>query len=158
MDGGSWHCTGHLMQEKDVQKGKMVAWGGLTNSWEKKRKWKWRCCHVQLFVTPWTAVYQAPLSMGFSRQEYRSGLPLPSPTGPHSCQSEWISNLFSHFCSFAYELNPGTAHNWPSFDPRPTPYIWKERHARYLVIQGNEKKGKGREGGKCCSFYISPRV
>ena len=29
--------------------------------------------------TPWTAAYQAPLSMGFSRQEYWSGLPLPSP-------------------------------------------------------------------------------
>ena len=35
--------------------------------------------HVQLFVTPWTAAYQAPPSMGFSRQEYWSGLPLPSP-------------------------------------------------------------------------------
>ena len=35
--------------------------------------------HVQLLVTPWTAAYQAPLSMGFSRQEYWSGLPLPSP-------------------------------------------------------------------------------
>ena len=33
----------------------------------------------QLFVTPWTAAYQAPLSMGFSRQEYWSGVPLPSP-------------------------------------------------------------------------------
>ncbi|KAM7247603.1 hypothetical protein CapIbe_001556, partial [Capra ibex] len=30
-------------------------------------------------VTPWTAAHQAPLSMGFSRQEYWSGLPLPSP-------------------------------------------------------------------------------
>ena len=29
---------------------------------------------------PWTAAYQAPLSMGFSRQEYWSGVPLPSPT------------------------------------------------------------------------------
>ena len=34
---------------------------------------------VLLFVTPWTAAYQAPPSMGFSRQEYWSGLPLPSP-------------------------------------------------------------------------------
>ena len=33
----------------------------------------------QLFVTPWTAAHQAPLSMGFSKQEYWSGLPLPSP-------------------------------------------------------------------------------
>ena len=34
---------------------------------------------VRLCVTPWTAAYQAPPSMGFSRQEYWSGLPLPSP-------------------------------------------------------------------------------
>ena len=35
--------------------------------------------HVQLCATPWTAAHQAPLSMGFSRQEYWSGSPLPSP-------------------------------------------------------------------------------
>ena len=35
--------------------------------------------HVWLFATPWTAAYQFPLSMGFSRQEYWSALPLPSP-------------------------------------------------------------------------------
>ena len=34
---------------------------------------------VQLFATPWTVAYQAPQSMGFSRQEYWSGLPFPSP-------------------------------------------------------------------------------
>ena len=34
---------------------------------------------VRLFTTPWTAAYQTPPSMGFSRQEYRSGVPLPSP-------------------------------------------------------------------------------
>ena len=38
--------------------------------------------HVRLFVAPWTVVYQAPLSMGFSRQEYWSGLPFPSPGDP----------------------------------------------------------------------------
>ena len=35
---------------------------------------------VRLFETPWTAAYQAPPSMGFSRQEHWSGLPFPSPT------------------------------------------------------------------------------
>ena len=34
---------------------------------------------VRLLETPWTAAYQAPLSMGFARQEYWSGVPLPSP-------------------------------------------------------------------------------
>ena len=35
--------------------------------------------HVQLFAAPWTVAYQASPSMGFSRQEYWSGLPFPSP-------------------------------------------------------------------------------
>ena len=42
---------------------------------------------VPLFVTPWTAAYQAPPSMEFSRQEYWSGSPLPSPC---SCMSGFI--------------------------------------------------------------------
>ena len=35
--------------------------------------------HIRLFATPWTVAYQAPPSMGFSRQAYWSGLPFPSP-------------------------------------------------------------------------------
>ena len=37
------------------------------------------CAHIQLFATSWTVAHQAPLSMGPSRQEYRSGLPFPPP-------------------------------------------------------------------------------
>ena len=37
------------------------------------------CSRVRLFVTPWTIAHQAPRSMGFSRQEYWSALPFPSP-------------------------------------------------------------------------------
>ena len=41
--------------------------------------------HVRLFVTPWTVAHQAPLSMGFSRQGYWSGLPFPPPGNlPHA--------------------------------------------------------------------------
>ena len=36
--------------------------------------------HIRLLATPWTAAYQAPSFIGFSRQEYWSGVPLPSPT------------------------------------------------------------------------------
>ena len=39
-----------------------------------------RFSHVRLHVTPWTAAHQARPFMGFSRQEYWSGLPLPSPS------------------------------------------------------------------------------
>ena len=46
--------------------------------------WKWKVkvnslSHVRLLVTPWTAAHQAPPSKGFSRQEYWSRVPLPSP-------------------------------------------------------------------------------
>ena len=44
--------------------------------------------HAQLFTTPWTVAYQAPLSMGFSRQEYWSRLPFPSP-GESSWPRDW---------------------------------------------------------------------
>ena len=51
-------------------------------SFSNAGKWKVKVkslSRVQLFATPWTAAYQAPAPMGFSRQEYWSGLPLPSP-------------------------------------------------------------------------------
>ena len=50
----------------------------FSNAWEWKVKVKLVSC-VRLFTTPWTAGYQAPSSMGFSRQENWSGVPLPSP-------------------------------------------------------------------------------
>ena len=50
----------------------------FSNAWKWKVKVK-SLSHVRLLATPWTAAHQAPLSMGFSRQEYWSGLPFPSP-------------------------------------------------------------------------------
>ena len=55
----------------------------FSNVWKWKVKVKSLCC-AGLFMTPWTAAYQAPPSMGFSSQEYWSGVPLPSPTSLHS--------------------------------------------------------------------------
>ena len=52
----------------------------------RKYKGSCYCCHfsrVRLLATPWTAAHQAPSSMGFSRQEYWSGVLLPSPTKDH---------------------------------------------------------------------------
>ena len=50
----------------------------FSNAWKWKVKVK-SLSRVWLFETPWTAAYQAPPPMGFSRQEYWSGVPLPSP-------------------------------------------------------------------------------
>ena len=59
------------------------------------RKWKVKVkllSRVQLSATPWTEAYQAPPTMGFSRQEYWSGVPLPSPS---LCSKGPIRKLFS---------------------------------------------------------------
>ena len=50
----------------------------FSNAWKWKVKVK-SLSPVRLLATPWTVAYQAPLSMGFSRQEYWSGVPSPSP-------------------------------------------------------------------------------
>ena len=63
----------------------------FSNAWKWKAKVK-PLSHVWLLATPWTAVYQAPPSMGFSRQEYWSGVLLPSPhnsAGEHKFKSRW---------------------------------------------------------------------
>ena len=50
------------------------------SAWKVKVKVKMKSLsRVRLFATPWTVAYQAPPSMGFSRQQYWSGLPFPSP-------------------------------------------------------------------------------
>ena len=49
----------------------------FSNAWKWKMKVK-SLSHVWLLATPWTAAYEAPPSMGFSKQEYWSGVPVPS--------------------------------------------------------------------------------
>ena len=51
----------------------------FSNAWKGKLKVK-SLSRVRIFATPWSAAYQAPPSMGFSRQDYWSGVPLPSPS------------------------------------------------------------------------------
>ena len=58
----------------------------FSNAWKWKVKVK-SLSYIRLFATPWTAAYQAPESIGFSRQEYWSGVPLPSLE--FMCYSHW---------------------------------------------------------------------
>ena len=68
MDRGFWQATVHGVAKSETQTTNgMVAWLIILSC-------------VQFFVTPWTVAHQAALSMGFSRQEYLSGLPFP-PVG-----------------------------------------------------------------------------
>ena len=60
----------------------------FSNTWKWKVKVKSLSC-IRLLATPRTAAHQAPPSMGFSRQEYWSGVPLPSPYHWHSITSSY---------------------------------------------------------------------
>ena len=73
-------CTPGILQARTLQ------WVAISfsNAWKWKVKMK-SLSRVRLLATPWTAAHQAPPSMGFSRQEYWSGVPLPSP-------SPWIGS------------------------------------------------------------------
>ena len=55
----------------------------FSNAWKWKVKWSHSVASD--WATPWTAAYQAPPSVGFSRQEYWSEVPLPSPTHMYTC-------------------------------------------------------------------------
>ena len=63
-----------------ILQARVLEWVAISfsNAWKWKVKVKF-LSHVQPSATPWTAVFQVPPSMGFSRQEYWSGVPLPSP-------------------------------------------------------------------------------
>ena len=94
--------------------------------------WKWNVkvkslSRVRLLATPWTAAYQAPPSMGFSRQEYWSAVPLPSPghqqpllNPPNSC----IANLLPrrHKEKSIVFIWPNSVHSWTEIVSLSCPY------------------------------------
>ena len=82
--------------------------------------WKWKVKvkslnRVRPLATPWTAAYQAPPSMGFSRQEYWSGV--PSPNDYQICIFErpfmWVPDIYSQLCTWPFHL----AIDWTSSFP-----------------------------------------
>ena len=75
----------------------------FSNAWSWKVKVK-SLSRVQLFVTPRTVAYQAPLSMGFSRREYQSGLPLPSLSAPRRHLNSLVPCLFIHLQSQQFSI------------------------------------------------------
>ena len=81
--------------------------------------WKWKVkvkslSHVRLRDTPWTAAYQAPLSMGFSRQEYWSGVPLPSPSSMwNECNYMVVWTFFGIFLLWDCNENWTSPALWP---------------------------------------------
>ena len=82
----------------------------FSNAWQWKVKVKLKLLsRVQPLATPWTIAHQAPPSMGFSRQEYWSGVPLPSP----SCVNTeiQIKTKSYHYTIFTMTKTKKTDHN-----------------------------------------------
>ena len=110
----------------EILQARILEWVAISFS----NAWKWKVkvnslSRVRLLATPWTAAYQAPPSMGFSRQEYWSGVPSPSPDK----RLYWITiqrgsiHMFSHkvgdhlwYWKFSY-WKIMVQENWPNFLP-----------------------------------------
>ena len=74
--------------------------------------------HVRLLATPWTAAYKAPPSMGFSRQEYWSEVPLPSPLSIREAQIRMYQNLDSNpHLHYSETRSPNGGKQKLEFDP-----------------------------------------
>ena len=84
----------------------------FSNAWKWKVKVK-SLSRVRLFMTPWTAAYQAPPSMGFPRQDHWSGLPLPSPLIPlnkHQLAEKLLCGPWQNIHKLIYLMVMGGVH------------------------------------------------
>ena len=119
-----------------ILKARTLEWVAISfsNAWKWKVKVK-SLSRVRLLVTRWTAAYQAPPSMGFSRQEYWSGMPLPSPTKGYTKHKSLIEKQISQ------SLEP-----WhPSLTPKQYQFLMQlfQRESIYMYIKIlSEKKIK----------------
>ena len=120
----------------------------FSNAWKWKVKVK-SLSRVRLLATPWTAAYQAPLSMGFSRQEYWSGVPLPSPEArntwfvkPAELEDDRLLSENSHFIgvSFFYRTEKGRR--------------WRSKVKRPFILQNISSLGQ-HQGRGCVNFFFS---
>ena len=89
-----------------ILQSRILEWVAISfsNAWKWKGKLK-SLSHARLLATPWTAAYQAPPSMGFSRQEYWSGVPSPSPRNMTSSVKLFRKHAGKYF-SYSYFLFP----------------------------------------------------
>ena len=84
-----------------ILQARILEWVAISfsNAWKWKAKVK-SLNRAWLLATPWTAAYQAPPSMGFPRQEYWSGVPLPSPVGGWSAPYMPVKSIVMMFSIF----------------------------------------------------------
>ena len=101
----------------------------FSNAWKWKVKVK-SLSRVWLSATPWTAAYQDSPSMGFSRQEYWSGLPLPSPGIPAKVFQILKDDAVKATHSICQQLWKN--HHWPQDWKRSISFQSKEGHCQRM--------------------------
>ena len=120
-----------------ILQARILEWVSISfpNAWNWKVKVK-SLSRARLLATPWTAAYQAPPSMGFSRQEYWSGMPLPSPSHPSRLSQSigfefpvLANSKFPAAICFTY----GNA-CLPSQIIPPSPSLTVSKHVFYICI------------------------
>ena len=80
--------------------------------------------HVQLFVTPWTVAHQTPLSMGFSMQEYWSGVPCPAPGNKLDHYTIILASVQFSRSVMSDSLRPHQSQHTRPPCPSPTPGVY----------------------------------
>ena len=93
----------------------------FSNTWKVKVK---SLSPVGLLVTPWTAAYQVPPSMGFSRQEYWSGVPVPSPLYRLPRFNPWTRS-WDHSSGPVTAVSPRLLPHWFPFFTELFPSLYK---------------------------------
>ena len=96
------------------------------NAWKWKVKVKSLSC-VWLLATPWTAAYQAPPSMGFSRQEYWSGVPLPFPSLIQQI-------LLIILCHLENQSEPAKVYSW-NYSPMAIFSPWNSTARLWIALK-----------------------
>ena len=123
-------------RDSGILQARILEWVAISfsNAWKWKVKGK-SLSRIRLLATPWTAAYQAPSSIGFSRQEYWSRVPLPSPDTKESnhliellnfrAEQTWIVIMRSHYFScLKYNFKKA------SFAFKSSIFIWQHTYLK----------------------------
>ena len=133
----SMDCSLPGFSVRGISQVRILEWVAISfsNAWRWKVKVK-SLSPVRLWATPWTAAYQAPPSMGFSGQQYWSGVPLPSPIKYYSAIKKKKKKLL--WVSSGEVTEPGACYiEWSKSErekhiSRINVYVWNLGLSRWL--------------------------
>ena len=113
-----------------ILQARILEWVAISfsNAWKWKVKVK-SLSHFQIFTIPWTAAHQALPSMGFSRQEYWSGVPLPSPM-----KMWWYIYTKERYSAVKRNTFESVLLRWMNLEPIIRSEVSQEEKYKYLIL------------------------